>query len=93
MTKYQIDVYNDMGHIETHPHFTELPKDVGDFLMFECLPLMPYRLATDNKGLGCRFYVLPDGTEKSKTFKYTDITIVLKYNLDTFDPKTMRWLW
>ena len=92
MKEYNIAVYNDMGHIETHPYTGDLPRDIAEFIMFSCLTKMPYRVATDNEGIGCRFYILADGAEKNISYTYNDNIINITYDLDTFNPDKMRWL-
>jgi hypothetical protein len=93
MKEYTIRVYNDMGHLEIMPSYAELPIDIADFIMFNCLRNYSLKLATDTAGLGCRFYILSEEANKRCIFNYNNnTTIIIEYDLDTFNPDRMIWL-
>lgn len=85
-----IHVYNDMGHLLTRPYPEELPFEI---VMFIDRKRVRYsRLATDSKGLGCRFYILNEGLQKVWTYTYKNTKVTIEWNLDEFNSETMRWV-
>ena len=87
---YNITIYTDMGHLMTNPSYSSIPKDIYDFIfskikIYTCC-------ATDKLNLGCLFHILKTGLNKRWTYYYNNDIIHITYDLDTFDPKTMKIL-
>jgi len=85
-----VRVYNDMGHILTYPYPEELSWEI--IKIIDIKQMKYSRLATDSKGLGCRFYILHEGLQKVWTYTYKNKKITIDWDLDEFNPETMRWL-
>lgn len=83
---YNLTYYNDMGHLMLSPY--NIPLDIHEFVRSKFKLYID--IATDNQNLGCRFYILKPGLSKKWTYYYGPHVINLTYNLDTFDPKTMK---
>ena len=90
MQIYNITFYNDMGNLMTNPGFNYLPKAIYDFVYSKA---NMYLLdATDNNGKNCRFYILKPGLSNNWTYFYNNYKINIFYNVDTFNPKTMKYI-
>ena len=79
-----------MGHLLTDPGPEELSIDIGMFIGRKALQYL--RIATDTKGIGCRFYVLRDGFQRNWTYTYKNTTLNIEWYTDEFNPNNMRWL-
>jgi uncharacterized lipoprotein YehR (DUF1307 family) len=90
MPEYYISVFNDMGHIMTEPHMDKLPVHINKFVFDRVLRYL--QMATDNKDLGCRFYILQNGLQKKWTYNYRDDIITINWNVNTFNQDNMRWI-
>lgn len=90
MPEYYVSVFNDMGHIMTEPKMDKLPVHIYKFVFDRVLRYL--QMATDNKDLGCRFYILKNGLEKKWTYNYRDDIITINWNVDTFNQENMRWI-
>jgi hypothetical protein len=90
MATYNVRVYNDMGHLVTDPGPRELPYEIYKFV---CAQARQYlRNATDMSGLGCRFYVLHEGLQRTWTYKLKDDSITITWPTGEINPDKMRWL-
>ena len=88
MTIYSVEVYNNMGHLQTIPDYEELPKDISQFVYTKTENKILY--ARDKEGMGARFYILKPELEKSWSYMYNGHTIHIDYSkLDTFDENVM----
>jgi hypothetical protein len=89
MTKtadYTFTVINDMGHIEVHGSMHQ-----SDITAFVYKQAQRYLLtATDKDGLGIRYFCLRDGMQPKWVYQYGDKTVLIHWNVDTFDPTIMR---
>jgi hypothetical protein len=90
MSHYNVSVFNDMGHIMLEPWIDKLPEHITNFVLFKAQ--MYLRLATDTSGLGCRFYILPDGFQQKWNYNCENDTITIDWNVNTFNQENMRWL-
>ena len=89
MAEYNITVYNDMGHLLLS-NWNSIPKHISDFVYAKA---KIYLLnATDNANLGCAFYILRDGLQNRWTYSNGRDIIKVFWNVDTFNPKTMKWI-
>jgi hypothetical protein len=87
MTVYNIEFYNDMGHLMITPDISHLPQHIYNFAKIKAKTYLD--TATDNKGLGCLFFFLKPGLSKQWSYQYGPDTVNINYNVDTFDPKYM----
>lgn len=88
MVIYNVELYTDMGNLMNTPQ--NLPKHIHDFVYNKAKQYLNY--ATDNDGLGCRFYILKPGVQTTWTYNYGSDTIKITYNVNTFNAKTMKML-
>ena len=85
MTIYNIEFYNDMGHLVTKPEYDKIPKHIRDFAYSKAK--MYLNIATDNSNLGCAFYILKNGLNKSWTYyTYNDVVNIV------FNNCTMKYI-
>jgi hypothetical protein len=89
---YSVDIYTDMGHLIVESTTdTVLPKEITAFAYEKAASDL--RRATDTDNLGCRFYVVRDGVDKTWTAQIGDISITGTYNVGLgFNPERMRWV-
>ena len=90
MPIYNITLFNDMGHLNTIPDSSDIPKKIFDFIYLKAD--MYLANATDTINWGCRFYILKPGLNKNWTYYYGHDIINITYDLDTFDPTRMKML-
>jgi uncharacterized lipoprotein YehR (DUF1307 family) len=90
MPEYYISVFNDMGHIMTKPCINKLPDHITKFVFNKVLRYL--EIATDNKNLGCRFYILKNGLQKKWTYNYRDDIITINWDVNTFNQEHMQWI-
>jgi hypothetical protein len=84
---FNIYVDSDMGHLlkkETSGKI--MPRHIGRAVQLYIDSNISVEISD-----GCRFYILNDGIEKNIIYNYDPNTIVyITYNLDKFDPSTMK---
>jgi hypothetical protein len=96
MTEYFVRIYNDMGHlhIETderyHSSYSLLPWDHTWYIGSKVREHTT--MATDLKGLGCRFWVYKEGCQTKWTYTFQNDILHTEWNLDTFDPTRMKYI-
>jgi hypothetical protein len=90
-THYSVDIYNDMGNLIVESTTdTVLPREITAFAYEKAASDL--RDATDTDNLGCRFYVVRDGVDKTWTAQIGDISITGTYDVVEFNPERMRWV-
>jgi uncharacterized protein YutD len=90
-TNYKVTVYNDMGHLMTHSYYDEIPTEIIELIGIKTRQHLDY--ATDLTNYGCTFYILKDWVKNDWTYTIdAQTTLTLHYNVDTFNPSTMRML-
>jgi hypothetical protein len=88
-SKYKIVFDNDMGHLMIKS-YDLFPEQIRNFAYEKIKNKINY--ATDNKNLGCQFYILKNGLNNTWDYNFNNATITLDYSqLDKFNPKTMKW--
>ena len=90
MPHYTVSVFNDMGHIMTEPWIDKIPNHISKYILNKCLIYL--KIATDTSDLGCRFYILREGFQKKWIYNLGEDTIEINWDVNTFDPKDMRWI-
>ena len=84
MTIYNITLYSDMGHLLMSP----CENHIRNFVYKKSSNYIRY--ATDTSGLGCRFYILKPNLKTVWEYKCGLDTVIIRYNLDIYDPVTMK---
>lgn len=81
---------NNMGHLMIE-EFKTTPENIRKFANDKIKNKINY--ATDNKKLGCRFYILRSGLAPTHTYYMNGDSITLDFNrLDEFKPHEMIYL-
>ena len=87
MQKYTVKVINDMGHLSLSDIFS-LPDSVFKFALEKLKNKL--LVATDNKNMGYRFYILMHGLNDRWTYNLGDKLVTIDYShLDKYNPREM----
>lgn len=87
MQKYTVKVINDMGHLSLSDIFS-LPDSVFKFALEKLKNKL--LVATDNKNMGYRFYILMPGLNDRWTYHLGDKLVTIDYShLDKYNPREM----
>ena len=87
MQEYTVYVVNDMGHLSLSDIFS-LPDSVVTFALEKIKNKL--LISTDNKNMGCRFYILMPGLNNRWTYLLGDKLVTIDYShLDKYNPREM----
>ena len=90
---YNITIANDMGNLVVKydgDMFKHPPDHIREFIKSKIDTYI--NTARDNSGLGGRFYILKAGLKPKWTYYINNDQVIITYNLNNYDYKTMTYL-